>query len=179
MAITFLAVGVRPSVVTDTRTARRPTTTVIALAAGGVVIVGGLSWYLAGTASLLGSGPAAVAYVAILAAYHDHMASVRDQPGGPDAGRALFAALEDLGVDATAAGGSDWIVRPIDGAYPADEARVLDHLIETIHDAVGAVPDGPGVDLDRWTAARRDALDERRLGLVAHNLDVLARRSRS
>ncbi|MFC6756214.1 hypothetical protein ACFQER_05320 [Halomicroarcula sp. GCM10025894] len=75
--------------------------------------------------------------------YHDHMDA---KPGGDSrAGGAVLERLQRLG-GATLLGvaGSDWVVRPVDGTYPGDEAYFLRHILDTVEGAVGeqAVPRG-------------------------------------
>ncbi|WP_254768197.1 methyltransferase [Salinilacihabitans rarus] len=117
--------------------------------------------------------------------YHRHMDEVRDAPGSSRAGRELLAALPGSGAasgsefEVLAAGGSDWVVRPVDGAYPADEAAFLGHLLETID---GALADYPPAVLDpavreAWVERRLAALERGDLVAVVHNLDVLGRRT--
>lgn len=109
--------------------------------------------------------------------YHRHMDDLRTEPGGSRTGRELLPALPDAGYDVLAAGGADWIVRPRDGGYPAEEDVFLAELLSTIE---GALADYPEDELDpsvrrRWVETRRGQLDRAELYLVAHHLDVLAR----
>lgn len=113
---------------------------------------------------------------AVTHAYHRHM-ELRDQPGGPDAGRRVLEAVPGLGGQVVAAGGSDWLIRPRDGTYPADEQVVLDHLLSTIVGAVSELDDS-GLSMQtlaEWGRCRRTQLDRGELTFLAHNLDVLAR----
>lgn len=73
--------------------------------------------------------------------YHRHM-ELRDQPGGPRAGRRLVESVPEAGGELLAAGGSDWLVRPVDGTYPHDERLVLSHLLSTITGAVSTMVAG-------------------------------------
>lgn len=117
--------------------------------------------------------------------YHRHMDEVRDG-GSSRAGTELLATLPGREWDVLAAGGSNWIVRPVDGEYPGDETVVVSHVLETISDAVDAVPSGTSpaddataplstADRTRWLERRREELADGDLVYVAHNLDVLAR----
>jgi hypothetical protein len=114
--------------------------------------------------------------------YHRHMDEVRDEPGGSRAGRRLLGVLEGDGrpFEVLGVGGSDWILRPQDRAEAVaeDERLVLRHLLETID---GALADYPASTLEpaerrRWIERRRVELDSGEFTLVAHHLDVLARR---
>lgn len=109
--------------------------------------------------------------------YHRHMDELRDQPGSSRAGRRLVTRLPAHGYDVLAAGGADWLVRPHESGYPADEATFLGHLLETID---GALADYSSEALEpaareRWVERRRRELERGELVLVAHHLDVLAR----
>lgn len=105
--------------------------------------------------------------------YHEHM---DQKPGGSS--RAGEDVLEGLwateGVALTHVAGSDWIVRPSDGAYPADEAYFLRHILDTVEFAVGEVieEDEP---LSSWANARRDQLETGELSYLTHQLDFLGR----
>lgn len=109
--------------------------------------------------------------------YHHHMDEIREQPGSSRAGQQLFAELPAAGYTVVGAGGADWIVRPVDGAYPDDESTVLSHLLSTID---GALADYPAAEIEpetrtEWIETRRQQLDRGELTLVAHHVDVLAR----
>ncbi|MHC3438412.1 class I SAM-dependent methyltransferase [Natrialbaceae archaeon A-gly3] len=109
--------------------------------------------------------------------YHRHMDEIREGPGSSRAGRDLLEALAGSAYDVLAVGGSDWIVRPVDGSYPADERAFLEYLLGTIDDALAAYPAGvlePGTRR-RWMDVRRRRLEGNELVFVAGNLDVLAR----
>lgn len=112
--------------------------------------------------------------------YHRHMDEIRDG-GTSRAGRALLGRLSQFEWDVLASGGSDWIVSPrTDGergaTYPGDEAVVLAHVLETIEDALAAVPATlEPAERRRWIDERNRQLEAGELVYVAHNLDVLAR----
>ncbi|WP_248895823.1 class I SAM-dependent methyltransferase [Haloplanus halobius] len=105
---------------------------------------------------------------AVIAAYHDHI----DGTPGRDvhAGRRLLDRCRERAGDLLAAGASDWIVRPMDGAYPADEQQFLATILSFVADAVSDVPGS-----DDWLRTRRRQLDEGTLTYVAHGYDVLYR----
>ena len=109
--------------------------------------------------------------------YHRHMDEVRDQPGSSRAGQKLLTSLPAAGYSLLEAGGADWIIRPVDGEYPAAESTALDHLLSTID---GALADYPADVIEpstrtAWVERRREQLADGELTLVAHHLDVLAR----
>ena len=102
------------------------------------------------------------------AAYHEKIASV---PGrDPRSGRHLLDRFRAADGDLLAAGASDWIVRPVGGEYPADEAHFLSRILGFVADAL----DGSGVDgADDWVETRRDQLATGELTYVAHQYDLL------
>jgi hypothetical protein len=109
--------------------------------------------------------------------YHAHMDA---KPGGDSrAGTHALDRLQDR-ADATvlAVGGADWVVRPVDGEYPADEAAFLDHILGTVETAVGEVDRGedlPDDTLADWVATRADHLANRELTYTTHQLDLVGR----
>ncbi|WP_433629720.1 methyltransferase domain-containing protein [Halomicrococcus sp. NG-SE-24] len=108
----------------------------------------------------------------VLARYHEHL---DDGQGSSRAGRRLLARLPDHGVRVLVAGGSDWVVHPRDGGYPADEAYFLRYLLRTIG---GALADEPTLDdaaLEDWVETRNRQVAAGELVAVVHNLDVLGR----
>jgi hypothetical protein len=106
--------------------------------------------------------------------YHSHM---DQKPGGNSrAGGDLLARLQRAdGVRVLGAAGSDWIVRPIDGEYPGDEAYFLRYILDTIESAVGEMTAETFEGLDEWLARRREQLDGGELLYLTHQLDVLGR----
>ena len=109
----------------------------------------------------------------IVDAYHRHMVE-RSTPGGPDAGRQFLDSVRSLDGTVLAAASSDWILRPVEGSYPADEQRVLSFLLSTIESSVRSL-DPPVVApavLDEWSETRQQQMTNEELTLLAHNLDV-------
>lgn len=113
--------------------------------------------------------------------YHRHMdesEKAGGDTGDSHAGRHLLTAVGAADGTVLAAGGSDWVVTPDDGAYPGDEAYLLHHIVDTVE---GALADDDRVDDDRlsaWARERHDQVAAGGLTYVAHNLDVLARAPR-
>ncbi|WP_256290710.1 class I SAM-dependent methyltransferase [Halobellus inordinatus] len=109
---------------------------------------------------------------AVERAYH----AAIDERSGRDvrAGRHLADLLRRRDGDLLAIESSDWIVRPVDAVYPADEryflSRILRFVEETISDSDQTVP-----ALDVWLDARRDQLAAGELLYVAHQYDLLYR----
>lgn len=105
--------------------------------------------------------------------YHDHMDA---KPGGCSrAAGEVFAHLQRSDGVTVDAAGSDWVVSPDDGTYPADEAFFLRHILDTIEDAVGEMTDGGSETLERWLRCRRNQLDGGELLYLTHQLDLLGR----
>lgn len=115
----------------------------------------------------------------IEALYHRHMDEIREQPGSSRAGQQLLTALPAAGYTILEAGGADWVIRPIAGSYPHDEAVALRFLLSTID---GALADYPAETLSpetrtQWINTRRNQCDRGELTLVAHHMDLLAQLS--
>jgi len=110
--------------------------------------------------------------------YHRHMDEIREQAGHSRAGQQLLTALPDSGYTVLEAGGADWVVRPADGEYPHEESTVLAHLLSTIENALADYPrDVLEQSVSKeWIETRRKQLTRSELTLVAHHMDVLARR---
>ncbi len=106
---------------------------------------------------------------AIEAAYHRTMDS---RPGGGDSrsGRHLFGYLEQAGVQIVSAGASDWVVYPLQGQYPADEAYFLQFILHFFEESLGHLP-----ELSGWLEKRRGQVERGELVYIAHQIDFLAR----
>ncbi|MDZ7745481.1 MAG: class I SAM-dependent methyltransferase [Halobacteriales archaeon] len=103
----------------------------------------------------------------VLGAFHDSI----DATDGRS--RAATALVEELGErDATilAVGSSDWVVRPHEGEYPADERYFLSAILDIVADALGAQAREDG-----WLTTRRAQVAAGQLTYVANNHDVLWR----
>jgi SAM-dependent methyltransferase len=103
---------------------------------------------------------------AVERAYH---AAINAQPGRDNrAGRRLLDRLR--GEALLAVDSSDWIVRPHEGGYPADEQFFLSRILDFVGDALADAP----VAADDWLETRRDQLTAGTLIYVAHQYDLLA-----
>jgi SAM-dependent methyltransferase len=103
-------------------------------------------------------------------AFHAHI----DDGGDSHAGRHLLARASETDT-VLAAGGSDWVVHPRTGAYPADEAFFLRYIVDTITGALDETGQFDPTALAGWAAARHRRIDRGELTYVAHQLDVLGR----
>jgi SAM-dependent methyltransferase len=114
----------------------------------------------------------------LVALYAQSIDRPRHEPrerGDSHAGRHLFGYLRALGAEIVAAGSSDWVVLPVAGGYPADEAFFL-HWV--VHQFARALREHPAVapeHLDTWVARRHAQIEAGELLYVAHQLDYLAR----
>jgi len=105
----------------------------------------------------------------VVDAYHD---AIDATPGRTSrAGRELLDLLRQRPGELLAVGASDWIVRPVDDGYPADERYFLESILGFVADALDGVADG-----DEWLTARRRQLAAGELTFVAHGYDLLWRR---
>jgi SAM-dependent methyltransferase len=103
--------------------------------------------------------------------YHEHMDA---KPGGSSrAGGDALERLRDSEVELLGVAGSDWVVRPVGGSYPAEEAFFLRFILDTVADAVGEL--GPPEGFEDWLARRRAQLDAAELVYTTHQLDFLCR----
>jgi len=106
----------------------------------------------------------------ILERYHASMDA--RVSGASRTGRHLLDYLCRTGLPVLAAGSSDWVVHPIAGQYPDDEAFFLEMMIVTVAEELAKAdpPDG----LAAWATARRQQLARGELIFVARHLDLLA-----
>jgi len=115
----------------------------------------------------------------IVDAYHATMDTRRDGPhpsGDSRTGRRLLTELPRHGAEVIAAGASDWVIFPRDGAYPDGEAAVLVRILDLVEGALRESPAVPAERLAMWIAHRRRQVQEAQLVYIAHQLDVLSRR---
>lgn len=105
--------------------------------------------------------------------YHRHM---DEKPVGCSrAGYRTLGRLHESAGDVLAVGGSDWVVHPDDGEYPADEAYFLRYIVDTVGRALAEDPSVDDESLGEWVETRHRQIEAGRLTYVAHNLDILGR----
>ncbi|OGO36172.1 MAG: hypothetical protein A2W35_10380 [Chloroflexi bacterium RBG_16_57_11] len=90
-------------------------------------------------------------------------------------GRHLFSYLQAAGAHIMDAGASDWVVFPVLGGYPQDEAYFLHFIIHTIHQALDGNQELDAPRFERWIAARHVQIERSELVYIAHQLDFLGR----
>lgn len=130
-----------------------------------------------GDTTLLPTSDDTVFEAALLEHYHDTMERRRvdgQATGGTHSGRRLHRLLPEHGFRILACGSSDWSVTPFYGEYRGGDATCLQALLDMIGgEAQRCGRFDPG-RLERWREDRMQCLREGRLGLVAHQLDLLA-----
>jgi len=104
----------------------------------------------------------------VLEAFHDAIDATPDRTSR--AARAVRDSLRDREGRLEAVGAADWIVRPVEGTYRADERYFLAGILEFVADAIDAIDGG-----DDWLATRRRQLAAGELAYVARNHDLLFR----
>jgi SAM-dependent methyltransferase len=115
---------------------------------------------------------------ALLTVYHQSMDErVRNgRPSGDSkTGRHLFARLGAAGASILSAGSSDWVVCAQGGAYPADEAYFLRHLVHTVHEELRRHPELSSAVLEAWSEQRQAQIERAELTLIVHQLDFVGR----
>jgi len=108
----------------------------------------------------------------VIELYHSHM---ERRTGSPRAGRKLLELTPEYGGEILTVGGSDWIIRPVQGEYPAREKTVISFLLTTMYEAVSELS-LTGTDerqLEEWVQTRRQQVSDDSLTMIAHNVDVL------
>lgn len=106
--------------------------------------------------------------------YHETM-DTRSGGGDSQAGRHLFGHLEQAGARIEAAGASDWVVYPVDGGYPADEAYFLQFILHFFEESLRDHPELDATVFTDWLIKRREQIESGELVYIAHQMDFLAR----
>lgn len=109
---------------------------------------------------------------ALLARYHESM-NTRGHGSARSGRQALAWATAFPQARVLAAGASDWLVFPQNGAYPGDEAFFLEFIVETVY---RALRQDPAVDpklAEAWYRRRRADVESGRLLYAAHQWDLL------
>ena len=118
-------------------------------------------------------------FEARLLCYYNHSMEQRlvdgQTTGGAYCGRRLHALLPNYGFNLRAYGSSDWSITPLRDAYRDGDAICLTALLEMIRAQGQTCGLFEQDQLDRWCDDRLRLLRQRRLGLIIHQLDFLAR----
>lgn len=94
--------------------------------------------------------------------------------GGSRTGTLLLRSLQRGGFTLLAAGPSDWTIFPAGNGYHKGEEFFLNCLLSMMY-REGRLSLLAGSRLDRWLTCRRRHIDEEKLGLLTHQIDVLGR----
>lgn len=134
--------------------------------------------------------------------YHDSMKRRGKRPSGEivsydgsRSGRDLLMHGGRTGFHVEAAGASEWVVLPSSmrsqtgsgstgsgqdaSAYPEDEQYFLSCMLGFIEDELRASEEMSDRAYKRWSTTRRRQLEEGRLAMFVHNLDVLLRKPKT
>jgi SAM-dependent methyltransferase len=95
--------------------------------------------------------------------------------GGARCGRRLHRLLPDHGFEILACGSSDWNITPYLGRYRGGDALCLQALLDMIRAEAQRSDLFDRDQLAHWHRDRLRLLHERRLGMIVHQLDLLAR----
>ncbi len=106
--------------------------------------------------------------------YH---ASMDARPTGGDSrsGRHLFAQLAKTRAQVLAAGASDWVVHPIQGRYPDDEAYFLQFILHFFEESLRGHPDLDETLFADWLRERHAQIERGELVYIAHQMDFLVK----
>ncbi|MEN8259386.1 MAG: class I SAM-dependent methyltransferase [Pseudomonadota bacterium] len=96
--------------------------------------------------------------------------------GGARSGRRLYGLLDAAGFDIAAYGSSDWNITPLRGRYRDSDKTCLTALLSWIRDEGAQSNLIDQTELARWHENRCRLLDADKLGLIVHQLDILASR---
>ncbi len=104
--------------------------------------------------------------------YHQTM-DTRPTGGDSRSGRHLFKHLKQAGAEILAAGASDWVVYPVKGQYPADEAYFLHFILHFFETSLANHPELDPRLLEEWLNQRRAQIERAELVYIAHQMDFL------
>lgn len=94
--------------------------------------------------------------------------------GGRRSGRRLLGSILTVGLSLLAAGGSDWLVHPVNRRYPDGEDRFLESILETIWQELSGDAETDRERLAAWIEWRHDQIRSGELIFAAKNMDILA-----
>lgn len=113
----------------------------------------------------------------ILAIYDASMEERRvwdENSGGARSGRRLHRILAETGFELIAYGSSDWNITPLRRTYRDRDAVCLTALLDMIRDEAVRSGQLARDSLDRWYRERSERLAAGELGLIIHQIDLLA-----
>ncbi|WP_119631107.1 class I SAM-dependent methyltransferase [Methylocaldum marinum] len=97
-----------------------------------------------------------------------------DNSGGARSGRRLHRVLGETGFEMIAYGSSDWNITPQRRTYRDGDAVCLTALLGMIRDEAARSGEFSEDMLDRWHRERSERLAAGELGLIVHQIDLLA-----
>jgi len=106
--------------------------------------------------------------------YHKTM-DTRPTGGDSKSGRHLFGHLRNAGAEILAAGASDWVVHPVNGKYPEEEAYFLRFILHFFEQSLSGRAELNAKDFENWLSERRRQIDWSELVYIAHQMDFLVR----
>lgn len=96
--------------------------------------------------------------------------------GGAKCGRRLYQTIQQIGLDILAYGSSDWNIFPNNGNYRDDDQVILRYLLQWIFSEAEKNSSIDATNLNHWFQYRKQQLAERQLGIIIHQLDILAQK---
>ncbi len=95
--------------------------------------------------------------------------------GGAYSGRRLVTTLQANGFDIIAYGSSDWNITPVHDQYLDQDQTCITALLDMIHGEATHLPLLDQAKLQAWYQERMHRIEQQQLGLIIHQMDVLAR----
>ena len=113
----------------------------------------------------------------LLETYNESMEKRRvngQATGGAKSGRRLLSTLNSLGFTIIAYGSSDWNITPLHNSYRNQDKICVESLLSLIRKEGTQHSDIDQQELQRWYKDRCRMVEQHRLSLIAHQLDILA-----
>lgn len=108
--------------------------------------------------------------------YHNTM-DRRRSGGDSRSGRHLFGHLRGVGAEILASGASDWVVHPINGKYPEEEAYFLRFILHFFEESLVDHPELDRTAFAGWLQERCAQIERGELVYIAHQMDFLVKRN--
>jgi len=106
--------------------------------------------------------------------YHQTM-DTRPTGGDSRSGRHLFGYLQSANAEIVAAGASDWVVHPMNGKYPEDEAYFLNFILHFFEESLAGQTELNADAFARWLHERCVQIECGELVYIAHQMDFLVK----
>lgn len=112
------------------------------------------------------------------ASMSEDMSGKEASAAGARSGRRLLTRLRRTGATLLEAGSSDWVVfANEEGEYPGDEAYFLHHVLHFVEEELADHEELDPSQFAQWMETRRHQVERGELIYVAHQLDVLAKKT--